>query len=346
MAEVVDKSAKKNVLLVACDDGYKETKVVAEDGTKLRLASLVRPGGIAGAPNDDVHCYETVGPDGEVEQYTATGEFDAAAVNTRFDSYPFSAENRVMIHHALRRAGLGGRQVKLATSLPVEDYFDGNSVAMRTVEAKSTNVMHAVRSSTGQACAEITSSHVYAEGVAAWVDFLVDDKGNYRTSLTRAAAVVDIGGRTTDTVKILRGLSVEKANSGTVTMGVLNLYDELQQQILRKAEILVAFPRLKASQVSRSTIRDVLASGRYTGHGLDVDMAAEVKAAKHTIAAKILRDVEGRIAGGFDLQHLLFVGGGAVVLKDEIKARYQMAEFVDEPEFANARGMLKAMKFA
>lgn len=341
------KDAKINSapMLAACDDGYAETKVALEDGRCLRFASLVRSGGVLGVPNDEVHSYETADGFGSPAVYTATGDFDIDAANTRFDNYPFSPENRVMIHHALRRSGLGGQRVSLATSLPVQDYFDGNSVAMRTIEAKSANVMGAVRSVSGSVCAEVISSKVYAEGVSAWVDFALDDKGNYRCVLKRAAAVIDIGGRTTDTVKILKQMTVEKANSGTCLVGVLSLYDELAQVIARHPEVIAAFPRLKVSSIARSTIAEVLSTHRFKEFGLDIDLSAEVKAAKANVANKILRDVESRISSGFDLERLLFVGGGASVLQDEIKARYKQAEFVAEPEFSNARGMLKIMKF-
>lgn len=332
--------------LVVCDDGYAETKVITESGQKFRFPSMVRQGNhVAGAANDEIHVYTTVGSDGKPGEYTVTGKFDASAENTRFDGYPHSPENRVMIHHALRRAGLGGVSVKLATSLPVADYFDGGSIATRTLESKNNNVLLPVRSIAGAACADIRTSKVFAEGVAAWVDFMLDDKGDYRTDLSSAAAVVDIGGRTTDTVKILTGLSVDRNSSGTLNCGVLNLYDEIVQIICKNSAILKKFPLLKPTQINRNKVVEVLATGRFKGHGLDVDLATDVKLAKVSVASRILREVEGRIASGFELEHLLFVGGGAAVLRDEIREKYDTAEFVEDPEFANARGMMKLLRF-
>lgn len=345
MNESILNDGSKRAMLVACDDGFAETKVVLEDGRKFRFPSMVRRGGMRGVPNDEIHVYEADGPNDVASLYTATGDFDIDAGSTRFDGYPFSAENRVMIHHALRRSGLGGKSIQLATSLPVADYFDGDNVALRTIGLKSTNIMRPVRSVSGAACAEIAGSKVYAEGVAAWVDFAVSDAGDFQVKLKRSAAVIDIGGRTTDTVKVLKQLSVEKANSGTCLVGVLNIYDEVAQAIARHPEILEAFPGLKSTAISRSVVVEVVATGRYIDSGLNVDLAAEVNSAKESVWEKIMRDVEARIASGFDLEVLLFVGGGGSVLRDQIQAKYKRAEFSEEPEFANARGMLKMMKF-
>lgn len=338
--------ALRRPVLVACDDGYAETKVVLEDGTHLRFPSMVRADGVHGMPSDEVHSYETEGPGNQPFVYTATGDFDIEATNTRFDSYPTSPENRVMIHHALRRAGLGGQRLKIATSLPVQDYFAPLGPNLDLIERKSTNVMKAVKSTSGAPCAEVIGSQVFAEGVAAWVDFALDDEGDFRCVLRRAAAVIDIGGRTTDTVKILKNLTVEKANSGTCSVGVLDLYDEITAAIVMNREVQSVWRNIKAQQVTRSVASEVIATGRLKDRSLDIDMSADVKAAKSRVAEKIMRDVERRIETGFDLERLLFVGGGAAVLKDEIRAKYAMAEFVEAPEFANARGMLKLMKFS
>lgn len=336
----------KKMMLAACDDGYAETKVVREDGVKFKFPSMVRQGGVFGVINDEVHSYETTDKHGEARIYTATGEFDIESTNTRFDGYPYSAENRVMVHHALRRAGLGGQKIHLATSLPVEDYFDGSTIAIAKIEAKSANLMRGVRSPSGALCSDIVGSKVYAEGVAAWVDFAVSDAGDFRVVLKGSAAVVDIGGRTTDTVKVLQQLTVEKSKSGTCSEGVLNVYDELAQAMVRHSVMRAAFPFLKAASVTRAMLSKVLATGVFNERGLVIDFHEEVKAAKMVVAGKILRHVETKIEDGFDLDRLLFVGGGSVILKDEIKAKYSMAEFVEDPEFANARGMLKMMKYS
>lgn len=335
-------------VLVACDDGFAETKIVLENGEEFLCPSMVRQGGILGSANEEVHSYETKNTDGESVTYTATGTFDTAAMNTRHDAYPFSPENRVMIHHALRRSGLAGRKVHLATSLPVADYFDGEQVNHNYLEMKSANLTARVTSTSGDACAEIVSSRVYAEGVAAWVDYSVTSKGEIVVKLKRTAAIIDIGGRTTDTVKVLQQMSIDAASSGTCNVGVLNVYDELAHSIARHPEIIANFPRIKPSSVPRYVIDNVLRMGVYDDQGMHIDMRREVKEAKSLVAAKIFRDVEQRIGSGFDLEHMIFVGGGATVFEEEIKSKFKfkMVDIVERPEFANARGMMKMLRLS
>ena len=66
---------------------------------------------------------------------------------------------------------------------------------------------------------------------------------------------------------------------------------------------------------------------------------------KRTVAAGILQYVEQKVKEGFGLEILLFVGGGSIVFRNEIRQKYPNAQFIKEPEYANARGMMKYMKF-
>lgn len=42
---------------------------------------------------------------------------------------------------------------------------------------------------------------------------------------------------------------------------------------------------------------------------------------------------------------LLFAGGGAVLMREQLARRYPHCRFPDHPQFANARGMLKIAKY-
>ncbi|MGK9007660.1 plasmid segregation protein ParM domain-containing protein, partial [Citrobacter europaeus] len=54
--------------------------------------------------------------------YTVS-EYLPNADDTRFKDYPRSPLNRVLVHHALRVAGFGGKDVSIATGLPVSYYY-------------------------------------------------------------------------------------------------------------------------------------------------------------------------------------------------------------------------------
>lgn len=339
----------KELTLVAVDDGYAMTKIVLADGTQLKFPSLMRsgPAGMGGS-SEEVPSYrtntgeESSGPQG---LFSAALLSDISAEDTRFDDYPYGALNRAMVHHALRNAGLGGLDLRIATSLPVRNYYDSNGINKKNIEKKNRSIMSPVVAVDGKPCADIKLAEVYAEGVSAWLDFAIADNGSQRVTLESPAAVIDIGGRTTDTVKVLAGLTVERKSSGTINRGVLDLFAEVRKIIARNVKIAELFGDIGDSQVPRSMVEAVMHTGRFKRHNLDIDLSAEVAAARGPIATEILNEVERKISKGFDLEVMLFVGGGSVIFQEEIKNRFSTASFIKEPEFANARGMMKFMKY-
>ena len=54
--------------------------------------------------------------------------------------------------------------------------------------------------------------------------------------------------------------------------------------------------------------------------------------------------VEEMVGDAADLDFILFVGGGSAVLQDVI-SEYKHARVPKDPQFANARGMLKYMTY-
>ena len=122
----------EEIIDVAVDDGHAGIKLYMVANGKplsLRLNSRVRMGihgttvidhPAAGSGNDVVPGYETEGG-----QFTV-GDFHDAET-ARFDDYPFSGINRVLVAHALRLAGLGGKeQEAFAGELArVDDGLDG-----------------------------------------------------------------------------------------------------------------------------------------------------------------------------------------------------------------------------
>lgn len=346
--KTIAKSVKEPVL-VAVDDGYAMTKIVTVDGKQFKFPSLMRPGpaGLSGS-SKEIPSYWTNdggGEKGAQGLFTATTSSDIDASDTQFDTYAYGPLNRVMIHHALRHAGFAGQAIQIATSLPVGKYYGVDSVNQDIVALKNASVMMPVRAVDGEPCAQIKVAKVFAEGVSAWIDYAIADNGDSRVVLDSPAAVIDIGGRTTDTVKVLAALTIEKKSSGTINMGVLDLIKALRQKISRHPKISELFGDLGDAEVPRSMVEEVLRTGRFKRHRLDIDMSEEIAQVRRPIANEILQDVERRIGKGFDLQELLFVGGGSVIFKEEIKAKFGLAVFAEDPEFANARGMMKFMKY-
>lgn len=333
---------------VAVDDGYAMTKVVTADGRQFKYPSLMRsgPAALSGSSKEVPSFWtsNTETADGKEGLYTATTPSDKEAMDTQFDTYAFSAPNRVMVHHALRSSGFSGEVVEIATSLPVNKFYGPDSVNKEAVARKNASIMVPVRAVDGEPCAQIKVARGFAEGVSAWIDFAISSDGQARARLNSPAAVIDIGGRTTDTVKILAALTIEKKSSGTINLGVLDVMKGLRQKIARHPKICELFGDMDEAEVTREMVEETLLTGRFKRHRQDLDMTEEIAQVRQPIAERILQDVERRISTGFDLQEMLFVGGGSVIFKEEIRKKFAMAVFIEEPEFANARGMMKFMQ--
>ena len=326
----------KDTLRVGVDDGYAMTKVALPDGGLFKIPSRARAGasGVSAISEvrheSDLDCgYETEGARYSVADYLE-GE------GTRFNEYPLSALNRVVIHHALRVAGLSGRSVEIATGLPVAHYFQDAKPDVELIHRKIASLQKPVTTVIGVKCAEIAANYVHAEGVAAWMDYALDDKGNIaEVNMGAPAAVVDIGGRTTDCVLVLPGFKVDHARSGTGDIGVLKLYDAVGQRIRARYNV----GNIPVYVLERATI-----AKKIKLWGKDYDIAEIVEVSMREVGDQILREVQRRIGAGHDLEKVLFVGGGAVVF-DNLQQSFPNAAVPAAPEFANARGLMKCINY-
>jgi plasmid segregation protein ParM len=328
------KSNSKDLILVGVDDGYAMTKIALPDGRMLKIPSRARAGvhgSVFGAPSQGLDGgYETEG-----QTYSFMDAQDGEG--TRFDGYQFSPLNRVIVHHALRVAGLGGKAVKIATGLPVGEYFSGPSRTpnLNLIDRKIKNMKVPVKTLSGEPCSEIGANFVFAEGVAAWIDYALNDKGDVIANIGALAAVVDIGGRTTDCVTVLPGFKVDDRRSGTANIGVLDLYEAVARHACAKFNV----PSVPMSEIENS-----IKTGFITLWGKPHDVKEIVAGSKKTLCEEIQREVSRRIGGAHEFEKVLFVGGGAVVF-DGLQDSYPNAVMPKNPEFANARGLLKYMRF-
>jgi plasmid segregation protein ParM len=206
-----------NMTTVAVDDGHDAMKVCKglESGeqdcvhVKSRclhgIHQILSMGGGAGSINES---YQTSG-----EEYTTSSDSGALAgyAETRHMHYQTSAMNRVLVHHALHRAGFAGQEVQIIVGLPLSDYFDGEKKNEALIEAKIRSLRTPVAPlAAGVEPVVIGDVHVRAEGVMAYFDQLYDANGAIneefaRITAKRPIAIADIGGKTCNIVVITEG---------------------------------------------------------------------------------------------------------------------------------------------
>jgi plasmid segregation protein ParM len=327
--KVSEKNPSVNFLLAGVDDGYAETKVVSR-GDKVRIASLARAGlfGLSSMGSDDKvgGSYETSG-----RKFTVSDKIEGD--ETRFDDYPISEMNRVIIHHALRLAGMGGKKVKIATGLQFSNYFKGDVRNEEFIALKQESLLKEVKALDGAPCAEIVEHIVLPEAVASWFDYAYDEKGS-QIEMEGPCGVIDVGGRTTDCVTVLEGHQIDHARSGTGETGVMDIYESIATKLRAQHGDGI---------ISRKVLDLAIRTGSVKRFGKPQSIKPIVQAATDEITEQVLTEAKRHFGNGAHLDVILFVGGGSGFMT-KMTSHFPNAKVMPEPEFANARGMYKYLK--
>ena len=327
---MTDRSAGEDIVLAGVDDGYADTKVVTQS-TRTRVASCARAGhhGLSWLGNSEdavVGGYETNG-----RSFTIGDFIDAE--ETRFDDYPSSDLNRVVIHHALRLAGLAGQRVKIATGLHISGYYIGNERNEEAIRRKREALMLPVTPVDGTKTADIVDHVVLPEAVAAWFDYAFDDLGR-EIVIEGPCGVIDVGGKTTDCVTVLPGHQIDHMRSGTGNVGVLDIY-------------AMVGARLRAQfgdgVITRNVYDQAVRTGTIKRFGKPYSVQPIVNAAVDDVTERVLREAKRHFGSGADLDVILFVGGGAAFMT-KLTSYFPNARVLPDPEYANARGMYKYLR--
>lgn len=334
------KAADKKIY-VGVDDGHYAVKVATESGACFSIPSRCKTG-------KHLISWDTRGDEGDGGIYTTVDEgltFTAHSHlqdcdDTRFRDFPLSPLNRVLVHHALRRAGFGGKEVNIVTGLPMSYYYVGAQPNTALIDGKQENLAKQLTCESG-VCAKIVSNGVTSEAIAAYFDQLINLDGTksevYDEFHNAHVGVIDVGGKTTDCAVILPGSSdVDPVRSGSGDVGILKLNDVVEAELRTKFGF---------DNVPTRVLESAISTGKIKVYGQEQDVRALVSRAKEVLAESILSQVRAKIGTGKDLDLILFVGGGSIVMRDQLASKFPHCRFPENPEFANSRGMLKIAKY-
>ena len=324
---------------VGLDDGYAAVKVAwhDRDGTIRTMAvpSRARRGsyGVGSLIGGDT---SVMGFETEGERFTVGPGIEGET--TRIPDYNLSSLCRVLSHYALIRAGLSGQSVRIASGLPLDRYFrderDGKKKDEGRIARKIENLGKPVKRLDGRESARVVSHSVFAQGLAAVVDWLVSVR-SVRPQES-PVGVVDIGGQTTDVSVILPHYQVDHDRLSTFEVGALDVRD------LARRRIMGAY---NADEISDEEMDIAMATGHIKIWGQDVHVADACRIAIREVESQIdirIRSVFGKKISG--LEAVLFVGGGMYPFRD-LTAGFPNAVIPECPEFANVRGLLKVLAY-
>lgn len=328
----------KKLVCVGLDDGFLMTNVaIMNQGLVTHMSEVSSRARWGAHANTSMSGLGEDKPELCSSYDTGEGTFTVGnfhdSESARFDEYPVSGMNRAIIHHALRVAGLSGKKIKMATGLPISMYYKNGQKNTDFIDRKIASAMKPVKCIDGSETAQVVEHHVYPEGLSAWIDNALDTKLKLRVDLSIPSAVIDIGGRTTDTAVILPGRNIDHSRSGSADIGVINVIEMITRKLAQRfsAEVPIHFAEQAISTKS------------VTLWGKKHDVSAEVESSRIEVAEQIMREVNRKLGSAVDIGYILLVGGGAHVFEN-IKTRYPNILIPENPEFANARGFAKYMQ--
>jgi plasmid segregation protein ParM len=321
---------------VGLDDGYAYTKLALPDGRLILIPSRVRVGRsdrtwIHGA-EQQVFEYETEGT------VYSVGAVDGAP--THFEGYAWSGLNRSVVQHALQQARLAGQTVDAISGMPVSAFYRSNGEQrLEAISRKRESLTMAVQPLPNGLPAAIAFHGVIPEALAAWYDYVIHEKDDGVTldkaRVAEPIAIVDIGGRTTDYV-VVRDQGILHASSGSLQCGMLNVKQHLADGIQAQFDLEALNEQLVSDALERNSIRI---------QGKEHDVKALGEAAKREVVERIFAETRRQLGLGVELDRVLFVGGGAVAFAEHITDWFPHQAIAEYPAFANARGMLKYLRY-
>jgi plasmid segregation protein ParM len=310
-------------LTVAIDDRPGWIRIAIADGGDFEFRDrVVLPADVSGSLPD----FATEGA-----SYSVVAE-----QNARLPMDLLSCQHRVLVHHALMQAGLGGRALQVISTLPSLEYFSGSDGRenLGLIAAKSNNLSAAVRSAGSVPAAQIRASYVFAQGVSAWVDYSIDKHGVVSHNLGSAAAVVEIGSNQTYCTTVLPGYRADRGRCGVIELGYRHLCGLLVREIRRQFGI---------SDLPSDVVIKAVQTGFLEHSGRVYEIRASVASAKAEFADSLQHEVVRRLGAPDEFYRLVFVGPGAALLP-QLRDLAVNAEVPPEPLYAGSRGLIKYVR--
>lgn len=325
-------------IYVGIDDGYAETKIVLSNGDSFRIPSQAKAG--------EMNQISINGSDTTVFPYsTPDGNYIIGDIresdSTAFDDYPLSALNRVIVSHAISQSTIDPASgLVICTGLPIKKFYISGRVNANFVKQKMLNLLkNDVVSLGGKKLPKIIKHEVISEGIAAWMDIVIQRNSSGKLIIEKSIAaeriaIIDIGGRTTDIAVIQNG-NLDTSRSSTINVGMLAVMDSVAESITNRFEISPSVEQMN-NVISKKTIRL---------WGQEECVADLVEIAQKSVLARIESEAKRCLGNAADLDRVFFVGGTVEEVKAHLGHWFRNQIIGTEPGYANARGMQKYAEF-
>ncbi len=305
------------------DIGFGDVKAVC-DGVKIKIPTAVAYAEESacelGAFSQDYEEYLFAN-----RKYIVGESAMSKAFSTR--SYDFLKRYAPLLTYKVIK-GLPKKVTSLATGLPLA-YF---------TQTHKADFMTAMKRITVDSETMELDVAVFPQGVGALLDYRLNDKGEANEGTAHSGLVIDIGFNTVDVVAFKNG-SAMKPDSGMLERAGISKPAQDLARILQKETTI---------NLTEQEAKDVLLNGGLSVYGHDKDLSEIIRRAIENYVEWLLSVITSRWEDRLQrADKLILAGGGAYYLESHLPSKYRKLLYIsDEPEFANARGFLKASKAA
>lgn len=311
------------------DIGFGDTKLVIHGGAAVKIPSAVAHA------REAVLSGEGLGETGIASEYIYNGSAfivgDLAkedAIETK--TFDFLRKyGPLLAYHALRAANAEGIKT-LAIGVPLEWYNQQNNTILKNSMKNATFFDDERLSKFG-----IEKIEVYPQGVGCLLDYQLDEKGEPTKNENITAVVLDVGTNTVDVVAMINGVT-SKPDSYMMPGDGLTIP-------LR--DLATAIEKTHKITLTEQETKEVCSTGHLLSRGNTHKYGDVIASIMERYAEHVLGRIFNRSARRMKKNPtIILAGGGAYYLKNHIPAEHKgNLHIPDDPEFANARGFLKAI---
>ena len=338
----------KQALLIGIDPGFGGFKAarVTESGVQVAVVPSVVGAGRADLgllSAGDLTRRSRVLPDrvvfGGTEYLVGEGVFRYARPVQRMDFLRLSdgPELRALFYATLYRLlGAGEHTLAAMVGLPVEVMADRER-ALETLGGLRRWMVgeHRFAVNGEEVGLEVTAVRAMAQPAGAFFAWGLDNGGRWarsRADLQAPVAVCDIGFNTLDLFAVEGGEVVGRFTGGD-TAGIRRAAEMLIQGVRDRHRLSLSLPEADGLLRGQEPQRVVA--------GERVDLRPLVRQALENTASEVVTFIESRWGNGRQFAHLLFVGGGAALLREVLLRQYPHGVVLPDPVTANAVGLAR-----
>ena len=222
---------------------------------------------------------------------------------------------------------------KLVLGLPVL-HFD--SLKAEYTEAvigqHTTALMHPNGDIVKRTELKVTDARVIPQPAGALFDWILDKDGQVTSALAaKRVGIVDIGYNTTDLVVFDNLDYITKRAMSYSNMGVSTVHQQLVLELFRKYEV----------EVSSEQVDFILERGSISVGGREFPIKEQEESVCASVAESVLSKIKNTWPDAWQLDAIIFTGGGAAILQDWLVPAFPQAKLPEDPMNANVRGFLK-----